>query len=106
MKAGWRWFGPSDAISLREIRQAGVTDVVTSLYNHKPGDVWPLREIKACADKVRKAGMTWSVVESVPVHEDVKKRTGDFHRYIENYKLNLRNLASCGIKAVCYNFGA
>ena len=104
MKAGWRWFGPSDAISLREIRQAGVTDVVTSLYNHKPGDVWPLREIKACADKVRKAGMTWSVVESVPVHEDVKKRTGDFRRYIENYKLNLRNLASCGIKAVCYNF--
>jgi len=104
MKAGWRWFGPSDAISLAEIRQAGVTDVVTSLYSHRPGDLWTLREIKACADTVRKAGMTWSVVESVPVHEDVKKRTGDFRRYIEIYKRNLRNLAKCGVKTVCYNF--
>ena len=104
MKAGWRWFGPSDAISLREIRQAGVTDVVTSLYGRKPGDVWPLREIKACAEAVRKAGMTWSVVESVPVHEDVKKRTGDFRRYVENYRRNLRSLAACGVKTVCYNF--
>ena len=104
MKAGWRWFGPADAISLREIRQAGVTDIVTSLYSHKPGDVWPLHEIKACAAEVRKAGMTWSVVESVPVHEDIKKRSGDFRRYIENYKRNLRNLAKCGIKVVCYNF--
>ncbi|MBR0506151.1 MAG: mannonate dehydratase [Kiritimatiellae bacterium] len=104
MKAGWRWFGPSDAISLREIRQAGVTDVVTSFYNRKPGDVWPLREIEACAKAVRRAGMTWSVVESVPVHEDVKKRTGDFRRYIENYKRNLRSLAKYGVKTVCYNF--
>lgn len=104
MKAGWRWFGPSDAISLAEIRQAGVTDVVTSLYSHRPGDLWTLREIKACADTVRKAGMTWSVAESVPVHEDVKKRTGDFRRYIEIYKRNLRNLAKCGVKTVCYNF--
>ena len=104
MKAGWRWFGPSDAISLAEIRQAGVTDIVTSLYLHRPGDVWPLREIKACAAEVRKAGMAWSVVESVPVHEDIKKRTGDFRRYIEIYKRNLRNLAKCGVKTVCYNF--
>lgn len=104
MKAGWRWFGPSDAISLQEIRQAGVTDVVTSLYDRKPGDVWPPGEIKACAEAVRKAGMTWSVVESVPVHEDVKKRTGDFRRYIENYKRNLRSLAKYGVKTVCYNF--
>ena len=104
MKAGWRWFGPSDAISLAEIRQAGVTDIVTSLYSHRPGDVWPLREIKACAAEVRKAGMAWSVVESVPVHEDIKKRTGDFRRYIEIYKRNLRNLAKCGVKTVCYNF--
>ena len=104
MKAGWRWFGSSDAISLAEIRQAGVTDVVTSLYHRKPGDVWPLREIRACADAVRKASMTWSVVESMPVHEDIKKRTGDFRRYIENYKRNLRNLATCGVRVVCYNF--
>ena len=104
MKAGWRWFGPADAISLREIRQAGVTDVVTSLYSHRPGDLWTLREIKACADKVRRAGMTWSVVESVPVHEDIKKRTGGFRRFIETYRRNLANLAKCGVKVVCYNF--
>ncbi len=104
MKAGWRWFGADDAISLREIRQAGVTDVVTSLYSQRPGDIWPLRDIKACAASVKKASMVWSVVESVPVHEDIKKRTGDFRRYIENYKSNLRNLAKCGIKTVCYNF--
>ena len=104
MKAGWRWFGPSDAISLAEIRQAGVTDVVTSLYSHSPGDVWPLREIRACASLVRKAGMAWSVVESVPVHEDIKKRTGDFRRYVENYRRNLVNLAKCGVRTVCYNF--
>ena len=104
MKAGWRWFGPGDAISLREIRQAGVTDVVTSLYSHRPGDLWPVNEIKACADAVRKAGMTWSVVESVPVHEDIKKRTGNFRRYVEIYKRNLRALAKYGVKTVCYNF--
>lgn len=104
MKAGWRWFGPGDAISLREIRQAGVTDVVTSLYSHRPGDLWPVTEIKACADAVRKAGMMWSVVESVPVHEDIKKRTGNFRRYVEIYKRNLRALAKHGVKTVCYNF--
>ena len=104
MKAGWRWFGPDDSISLREIRQAGVTDVVTSLHSHMPGEVWPLREIKARAAAVRNAGMTWSVVESVPVHESVKKRTGGFRLCIENYKRNLRSLAKCGVKVVCYNF--
>ncbi|MBO7683103.1 MAG: mannonate dehydratase [Kiritimatiellae bacterium] len=104
MKAGWRWFGPADAISLREIRQAGVTDVVTSLYSRRPGDVWPLREIRACAAAVRNAGMTWSVVESLPVHEDVKRRAGDFRRYVEIYMRNLRSLAKCGVKTVCYNF--
>ena len=104
MKAGWRWFGPSDAISLREIRQAGVTDVVTSLYEQPVGAVWPLKRIRETAKACRDNGMAWSVVESVPVHEDVKKRTGDFHRYIENYKRNLRSLARCGVKTVCYNF--
>ena len=104
MKAGWRWFGPSDAISLREIRQAGVTDVVTSLYEQPVGAVWPTRRIRETARKCRANGMTWSVAESVPVHEDVKKRTGDFRRYVENYKRNLRNLATCGVKVVCYNF--
>jgi mannonate dehydratase len=104
MKAGWRWFGPGDAISLREIRQAGVTDVVTSLYEQAVGAVWPLRRIRETAKACRDNGMAWTVVESVSVHEDVKKRTGDFRRYVENYKTNLRNLAKCGVRTVCYNF--
>ena len=104
MKAGWRWFGPSDAISLQEIRQAGVTDVVTSLYEQPVGAVWPLARIRETAKACRDNGMTWSVVESVPVHEDVKKRTGNWRKYVENYKKNLRNLAKCGMKVVCYNF--
>lgn len=104
MKQGWRWYGDADAITLKEIRQAGVTDVVAALYERKPGEVWPVKEIKARADKVKKAGMTWSVVESVPVHEDIKKRTGNYGKYIENYKKTLVNLAACGIRTVCYNF--
>ena len=104
MKQGWRWYGDADAISLKEIRQAGVTDIVAALYERKPGEVWPIKEIKARQKKVREHGMTWSVVESVPVHEDIKKRTGDYRRYIENYKRTLINLAKCGIKTVCYNF--
>lgn len=104
MKQGWRWYGDADAISLKEIRQAGVTDIVAALYERKPGEVWSIKEIKARQKKVREHGMTWSVVESVPVHEDIKKRTGDYRRYIENYKRTLINLAKCGIKTVCYNF--
>ena len=104
MKQGWRWFGERDAISLREIRQAGVTDVVAALYGRKPGEVWPVSEIRALAAKVKAEGMTWSVVESVPVHEDVKRRTGDWERYVDNYRKTLVNLAKCGIRTVCYNF--
>lgn len=104
MKQGWRWYGDADAITLKEIRQAGVTDVVAALYERKPGEAWPVSEIRARAKKVRDAGMTWSVVESVPVHEDVKKHTGDWRRHVENYKKTLRNLATCGIRTVCYNF--
>ena len=104
MKQGWRWYGDADAISLKEIRQAGVTDVVTALYERRPGEVWPVAEIRARQRKVRAAGMEWSVVESVPVHEDIKRRTGEFRRYVANYRRTLRNLAACGIKTVCYNF--
>ena len=104
MKAGWRWFGENDPISLREIRQAHVTDVVTSLYEQPVGAVWPMKRIREVARTCRDNCMVWSVVESVPVHEDIKKRTGDFERYIANYKANLRNLAKVGVKTVCYNF--
>ncbi|MBR1871159.1 MAG: mannonate dehydratase [Kiritimatiellae bacterium] len=104
MKQGWRWYGTNDAISLKEIRQAGVTDVVAALYERKCGDVWPVEEIKARQEAVRNAGMEWSVVESVPVHESIKKRSAGYKKYIENYKQTMRNLAECGIKTVCYNF--
>lgn len=104
MKQGWRWYGTNDAISLKEIRQAGVTDVVAALYERKCGEVWPVEEIKERQEAVRKAGMVWSVVESVPVHESIKKRSAGYKKYIENYKETLRNLAKCGIKTVCYNF--
>ena len=104
MKQGWRWYGDADAITLKEIRQAGVTDIVAALYERKPGEVWPVAEIKARAKKVKDAGMTWSVVESVPIHEDIKKHTGNYLKYVANYKQTLRNLAKCGIKTVCYNF--
>ena len=104
MRCGWRWFGEEDAIALHEIRQAHVTDVVTSLYEQPVGAVWPVKRIREVAKTCRDNGMVWSVVESVPVHEDIKKRTGDFKKYIENYKVNLRNLARVGVKTVCYNF--
>ena len=104
MKQGWRWYGDRDPISLKEIQQAGVTDVVAALYERKPGEVWPVGEIRARQKKVRDAGMEWSVVESVPVHEDIKRRAGNFRKYVANYRKTLENLARCGIRTVCYNF--
>ena len=104
MKQGWRWYGTNDAISLKEIRQAGVTDVVAALYERKCGEVWPVEEIKARQAEVKKAGMDWTVVESVPVHESIKLRKGPYKKFIENYKQSLKNLAECGIKVICYNF--
>ena len=104
MKQAWRWFGDADAISLKEIRQAGVTDIVAALYERQPGEVWPVGEIRSRQRKVAAAGMAWSVVESVPVHEDVKKGVGNAARYVENYRKTLRNLAACGIRTVCVNF--
>ncbi len=104
MKQGWRWYGSKDAISLKEIRQAGVTDVVAALYERRCGEVWPVEEIKARQEEVRKAGMEWTVVESVPVHESIKLRKGPYKKYLANYKESLKNLAACGIKVICYNF--
>lgn len=104
MRACWRWFGDGDPLALAEIRQTGVLDIVAALYERRPGEAWPLAEVRARADKVRGAGLAWTVVESIPVHEDIKKRTGDWRRYIENYKTSLRNVAACGVKTVCYNF--
>jgi len=100
----WRWFGPNDTVTLADARQAGATGIVTALHHRAPGQVWPKEEIDLRKSEVRAAGMAWSVVESLEVSEDIKRRTGNFRQHIEAYCETLRNLAACGIRTVCYNF--
>lgn len=104
MEPTMRWYGPEDQVPLSFIRQAGCTGVVTSLHQIPYGEKWSEEAIRERQMTVDKAGMTWSVVESLPVHEDIKLRRGNYREYLDNYKDSLRNLGKCGIKVVTYNF--
>jgi mannonate dehydratase len=106
MKQTWRWFGPDDLVTLPHVRQAGATGVVSALHHMNQGNVWPIDELQKRKAEIEAAGLTWSVVESIAVHEDIKTRSGNFQDKIEAYKQSIRNLGAIGIKTLCYNFMA
>ena len=104
MKETWRWYGPLDQIKLFEVRQTGAAGIVTALHEIPYGEVWQRTTIAKRRDKIRDAGFEWDVVESLPLHEDIKRGTGDLTSLFANYWQSMASLAAEGVHTICYNF--